>query len=118
MDSTEKPLSSSQFNGREYARYDVTVMAEVRTSGGIKTMVRVLNLSRAGFQMECLPFIPRERPIFFALPGFMPLECSIAWHSDCHYGCSFLSPLHEAIFDHIVEKYPVIIRQSWGSIGR
>lgn len=110
MDNFKKSLSISPVNGRKFIRSDVIIMAEVRTSGGLKTMVRVLNLSRTGFQMECLPYIPSDRPIFLSLPGFMPLECAIAWHSDCHYGCAFSSPLHEAIFEHIVAEYPVFSR--------
>lgn len=92
---------------REHARACVKIMAAIRVSGGIRNKVRIIDLSRTGFQMECLAFIPNDRPVFMTLPGFVQLECAIIWQSEWHYGCKFVSPLHQAVHDHIVAAYPI-----------
>lgn len=94
---------------RKYARSGVKVMADIRVSGGLRNKVRIVDLSCAGFQMECLAFIPTDRPVFLTLPGFVQLECTIKWSSEWHYGCAFTSPLHEAVHEHIVREYPLLM---------
>ena len=107
MRTLEQPKAQVQCQMREHVRACVKIMAEIRVSGGIRNKVRIIDLSRTGFQMECLAFIPNDRPVFMTLPGLLQLECAIIWHSEWHYGCIFASPLHEAVHDHIVEAYPV-----------
>lgn len=87
-------------------------MASIRVSGGVRNKVWIIDLSRAGFQMECLAFIPADRPAFLTIPGFVPLEASVAWHSEWHYGCTFAAPLHDAIYEHIVRTFPAIAGSS------
>ena len=91
---------------RRHSRSDVKIMGSIRVSGGIRSRVRIIELSRSGFQMECLSYIPADRPVFMTLSGLAQLECDIAWRSEWHYGCVFTSPLHDAIYDHIVMTYP------------
>ena len=95
---------------RLYSRSDVQMSAHIRISGGTKYRVRVIDLSRLGFQMECLVFLHPDRPLSFTMPGFAPITCHIAWSGDRHYGCFFEYKLHEAIYDHIVASHPGIIR--------
>ena len=93
---------------RLFSRADVQILAHIRISGGTKHRVRVIDLSRVGFQMECLVFVPTDRPLFLTMPGFAPITCRIAWSDHWHYGCFFEYKLHEAIFDHIVATHPGI----------
>ena len=93
---------------RKHVRSSVKIMADIRISGSLRNKVRIVDLSKIGFQMECLAFIPDDRPVFMTLPGFVPLECAIKWRSDWHYGCAFLSPLHEAVHDQIVKEYAML----------
>ena len=93
---------------RRDSRSDVKIIAKIRVSGGLQNKVRIVDLSRTGFQMECLAFIPDDRPVFITLPGFVQLECGIMWQSEWHYGCAFTCPLHEAVYNHIVKEYPAL----------
>ena len=91
---------------RRFKRSSVRIHARIRMSGDHRHQVRIIDLSRAGFQMECLISIPADRLFYMTLPGFAPLESSVAWQSARHYGCVFSLPLHEAIYDDLVKKYP------------
>ena len=44
--------------------------------------------------------------IFITLPGFGPLEAEVVWRIGESYGCAFVAPLHPAVFDHILAKFP------------
>ncbi|MFN3620739.1 MAG: PilZ domain-containing protein [Sphingorhabdus sp.] len=96
------------YQRRRHDRSDVKIIADIRVSRGLRNKVRIVDLSRTGFQMECLAFIPDDRPVFMTLPGFVQLECAIKWRSEWHYGCAFNSPLHEGVHDHIVTEYPIL----------
>lgn len=90
-------------------RTAVKIMAEIRVSGGIRNRVRITDLSQTGFMMECLTYIPVDRPIFVSMPGLAQLVCDLVWRSDWRYGCVFAAPLPELLFDHLVTTYPAHI---------
>ena len=94
---------------RRHLRSGIQMSAHIRISGGSKHRVRVTDLSRVGFQMECLVFLPTDRPLILTMPGFATITCSIAWSDGRHYGCTFEHQLHDAIYDHIVATYPGIV---------
>lgn len=110
MTILEWPVLQLHQQRRKHSRYGVKIIADIRVSGGLRNKVQLTDLSRTGFQMECLSFIPADRPVFVTLPGYVQLECAIMWRSDWHYGCAFASPLHEAVHEHIVEEYPILTR--------
>jgi len=91
---------------RAYIRDDVSITANIREQGGGRQQVEVVDLSRAGFRMRTGSFIPGDRVIFLTLPGYNPLEARIAWQEREYYGCEFVQRLHEAIYEHIVSRYP------------
>ena len=113
MEVLERPVKNVHLSQRTSARSDVKIMANIRVSGGLRGKVRIVDLSRTGFQMECLSFMPSDRPIFLTMPGFMHLESRIVWHSDWHYGCAFASPLNFAVYEHIVHCYPAIAQTGY-----
>lgn len=93
-------------NHRAFQRGEVSITASIREHGGGRQQVEIVDLSRAGFRMRTGSFVPEGRTIFLTLPGYAPLEARIAWHRQELYGCKFEQRLHEAIYDHIVLKYP------------
>ena len=93
-------------NHREFERGGVSITASIREHGGGRQQVDVVDLSRSGFRMRTGSLIPKEKTIFLTLPGYAPLEAHIAWHEREMYGCEFVQRLHEAIYDHILLKYP------------
>lgn len=115
MDHNEQAKQNEQ--RRLFSRTDVQILADIRISGGAKHRVRVVDLSRVGFQMECLVLVPADCSLFLTIPGFVPIACRIAWSNDWHYGCFFEYKLHEAIFDHIVATHPGISRNAQTEAG-
>ena len=110
MNHSEQAKLNSQ--RRQHPRSDVQMLAYIRMPGGSKHPVRVVDLSRLGFQMECLVYVPTNRPLFLTMPGFAPITCSVAWSHGWHYGCTFEFKLHDAIYEHIVITHPGILRRS------
>ncbi|HEV7233099.1 MAG TPA: PilZ domain-containing protein [Sphingorhabdus sp.] len=94
------------FNSRSFERGAVTIPAEIREIGAGKQSVSVIDLSQSGFRMRCIFLIGEGRTVFLTIPGFQSLEAIVAWHHDEYYGCRFVRPLHEAIYDHIIRSYP------------
>jgi hypothetical protein len=100
------------FNSREFERGSVSIAGEIREKGAGKQRISVLDLSRSGFRMHCIFLIPQDRTVFLTMPGFESMEARIAWHDDDYYGCEFSQRLHEAVYDHVIKKYPLLSRRS------
>jgi PilZ domain len=103
-DANESGHYSSDY--REFRRGDVLITAQIREHGGGRQQVDIVDLSQSGFRMKTGSFIPQDKVIFLTLPGYNPLEARIAWHERELYGCQFVQRLHEAIYEHILQKYP------------
>jgi hypothetical protein len=102
----EDDFDSRKNDHRAFARGDVSIAASIREHGGARHVVEVVDLSQAGFRMRSASFVVPERAIFLTLPDYSPLKARIAWNSDNMYGCEFVQRLHEAIFEHILKRYP------------
>lgn len=102
----EGELGNCKIDHRAFARGGVSIGASIREHGGGRQIVEVVDLSQAGFRMRSASFISPDRAIFLTLPHYNPLKARIAWNSDNMYGCEFVQRLHEAIFEHILERYP------------
>lgn len=102
----EDELECHKTNHRAFARGGVSIAASIREHGGGRQMVEVIDLSQSGFRMRSDAFLLPERAIFLTLPHYNPLKARIAWNSDNMYGCEFVQRLHEAIFEHILGRYP------------
>ncbi|MEE9433165.1 MAG: PilZ domain-containing protein [Sphingorhabdus sp.] len=98
-------------NAREHGRDAVAIYADIREHGGGKYKVHIIDLSQSGFRIKTSTHISDDRAIFLTLPGYAPLEARIAWHHGHEYGCRFISPLHEAIYEHIVKTHPSLVVQ-------
>jgi hypothetical protein len=94
------------FNAREHGRGDVEIYADVREHGAGKHKVYIIDLSRSGFRIGSSTHIRSDHAIFLTIPGYAALEARIAWHHKDQYGCEFVNRLHEAIYDHIVGRFP------------
>lgn len=103
--SAFKPVSG---NHRSEQRQSVRIAAQLRESGAGRFLVHVLDLSAGGFRIESLTYIPPHRLVFLTLPGLVPLEANIAWQSGDIYGCAFTRPLHVAVLDDIVRRFPAL----------
>lgn len=98
--------SAKGANDRKFCRGEVAIVGTVRAVGGIKSPIRVVDISTAGFRMECLTYLSNSQIVFLTMPSFQPMEATIMWQTEWMYGCAFTRPLHAAVYDHIVRSYP------------
>lgn len=91
---------------RAFVRGSVSISASVRAQDGGRQMVEIIDLSQAGFRMRSESFLIPERALFLTLLHYSPLKARIAWNKEELYGCEFIKPLHEAIFEDILKRYP------------
>lgn len=87
---------------RAAARSAVAIRAQVRMMGTDKLDIDVTDLSRTGFQIETIHRIQPGATIWLKIPGLSGLEATVKWSRHHFYGCAFVRPLHEAVFDHVV----------------
>jgi hypothetical protein len=100
-----------KFNHRRYRRGDVSISAQIREQGYGHFQAEVADLSRSGCRVITTMYLNPDRTFFIKLPGFTAFEVKLAWHVRDEYGCEFITELHEAIFEHILKKFPAAIRR-------
>ncbi len=84
------------------ARARIAVLCEVRQGTRPWKLVRLSDLSPTGFKLAWLPEYSLDQPLRIRIPGMQVLGAQIRWHKGRQIGCEFASPLHVAVFDHIV----------------
>ena len=110
MSITNHDFNDSAANGREHGRGDVQIYADIRERGAGKYKVHIVDLSRSGFRIHTSSHLRDDREIFLTIPGYAPLEATIAWHRGHEYGCAFKTRLHEAIYEHIISTHPTLAK--------
>lgn len=103
---TRKPIKRGDH--RISTRAGVEILAEVREPGLGRIEAQIMDLSITGFRMRCMTRLTGEKNIFMALPSFAAIESKICWSDGDFFGCEFTQPLHPAVFDHIVSRYPTL----------
>ena len=83
-------------------RAQLTILCEVRQGMRPWKMARLTDLSETGFKLAWLPDYSPGQPLKIRIPGMQMLKAKIAWHQGKQIGCAFESPLHVAVFEHIV----------------
>lgn len=92
-------------NVRAAERRRVKIRALVREAGSARIDIDVVDLSATGFRFESFHgFAPGAR-VFLSVPSLAPLEAVIAWRGRNQFGCRFLMPLHQAVFDTIAARF-------------
>jgi len=83
-------------------RAEIALLCEVRQGSGEWKLSRLTDLSETGFKLGWLPEYDLTKPLRIRIPGIQPLAAKICWHKGKQIGCAFASPLHVAVFEHIV----------------
>ena len=83
-------------------RAQLTILCEVRQGMRPWKMARLSDLSETGFKLAWLPEYAPGQPIRIRIPGIQVLNARICWHQGKQIGCAFESPLHVAVFEHLV----------------
>jgi len=85
-------------------RATVALLCEVRQGTRPWKLARLTDLSPTGFKLGWLPEYRLDQPMRIRIPGMQILSAEIRWHKGRQIGCAFASPLHVAVFDHIVAR--------------
>jgi len=83
-------------------RARLAILCEVRQGTRPWKLARLSDLSETGFKLAWLPDYDTSKPVRIRIPGIETLSAKICWHEGKQIGCAFASPLHVAVFDHIV----------------
>lgn len=62
------------------------------------------DLSSGGFRIGKLPGHRPEVPLRIRIPGMALLSARICWSRSEAIGCEFDTPLHVAVFEHLVRQ--------------
>lgn len=85
-------------------RANVTLLCEVRQGTRPWKPVRLDDISPSGFRIAWLPGCHKDTPLRIRIPGMQVLTADIRWQKGDTMGCEFTSPLHIAVFEHIVRR--------------
>jgi len=83
-------------------RAQLSIVCEVRQGTRPWKMARLSDLSETGFKLAWLPNYDPSKPLRIRISGIEMLSAKICWHEGKQIGCAFASPLHVAVFEHIV----------------
>lgn len=86
---------------RRAVRCDVRMQARLRERG-TPFDIKIVDLSMTGFRAETVLNVAIGASVWITLPGLSGLEAVVAWRDVNHLGGAFKTPLHPAVFDHIV----------------
>ena len=95
------PIDSRPLRGFAQ-RAQLSIVCEVRQGTRPWKMARLSDLSETGFKLAWLPDYDPSKPLRIRISGIEMLSAKICWHEGKQTGCAFASPLHVAVFDHIV----------------
>lgn len=90
--------------GRTANRALLVIACEVRQGTRAWQVVHLEDLSPTGFRITGLSQPSLSTPLNIRIPGLQLLSAQIRWHRGNEVGCEFASPLHVAVFDHLVRK--------------
>jgi hypothetical protein len=91
-------------NRESAARAELSLRCEVRHGVRPWKLARLDDLSQAGFRIAWLPEARPGQTLRIRIPGLQPLDAVIRWQRDKAVGCEFSSPLHIAVFEHILRQ--------------
>lgn len=83
-------------------RAQLSILCEVRQGMQPWKMARLSDLSETGFKLAWLRDYDPGQPLRIRIPGIEMLLAKVCWQEGKQLGCAFESPLHVAVFDHIV----------------
>ncbi|MEZ5737842.1 MAG: PilZ domain-containing protein [Novosphingobium sp.] len=85
-------------------RETVTLQCEVRQGTRPWKSVLLEDISRFGFRVAWVPGFHTDTPLRIRISGMQVLTAYIRWKKGETLGCEFGSPLHIAVFDHILRE--------------
>lgn len=89
-------------SARDKKRHKVLIGVKLRRPGETWFTSRVSNLSETGFKLESFVNLKPGMTVWIMFSGFEGRRATVMWTRGHEAGCMFETPLHKAIFDHIM----------------
>lgn len=85
-------------------RAELAIICEAKQGLRDWARVRLDDLSPRGFKIAWFKGADKTQLLRIRIPGLQMLAAHVRWHEGDWLGCEFTSPLHEAVFAHIVSQ--------------
>lgn len=83
-------------------RHTVLIGVKLRRPGETWFTSRVSELSETGFRLESFVNLKPGMTVWVMFSGFEGRRATVMWSRGHEAGCMFETPLHKAIYDHIM----------------
>lgn len=105
MTPLAKPAGSLDISvqSRSANRAELVLSCEVRQGTRAWQRVVLEDLSASGFRISGLAHPDSTKALSIRIPGMQLLSARIRWNAGAVVGCEFTTPLHVAVFDHLVK---------------
>jgi len=90
---------------RRTIRHKIDAEVTLRRSLDQPYKVKLRDLSQHGCSVELVNHVQLRERLWIKLPGLDSIEGVVCWEEDFHAGIDFLTPLHPAVFDMLLQKY-------------
>jgi len=104
------PEKIDQHISRLHNRQTVLIGVRVRRKGESWFKSRITDMSLGGFRLLSFVKLKIGMEVWVMFPGFEGRKAYVVWTANHEAGCEFESPLHPAIFDHIVRMSDPLAR--------
>jgi len=91
---------------RRAQRLPMSAEIELRRSFNGKYQVTVRDFSPQGCCINLIDRVALDETLWIKLPGLESIEAYVCWTQDFVAGVEFLKPLHPAVFDMLIKRFP------------
>ena len=101
MSFVDKPVAERE-DARRHSRHTVLIGVKLRRPGETWFTSRVTDLTESGFRLQSFMNLSPGMTVWVMFSGFEGRRATVTWVRAHEAGCTFDTPLHTAIFEHIV----------------
>jgi len=102
---------SKQRDMRRESRNGALIAVKFRRKGETWFRTKVTDMSPAGFRLLSFVKLRVGMEVWIMFPGFDGRKARVIWVANHEAGCTFESPLHPAIYDHIIRTADPTLRR-------
>lgn len=102
---------SKQRDMRRESRNGALIAVKFRRKGEAWFRTKVTDMSPAGFRLLSFVKLRVGMEVWIMFPGSDGRKARVIWVANHEAGCTFESPLHPAIYDHIIRTADPTLRR-------
>ena len=91
---------------RQSPRVSFPAELELRQSGHKRYQITVRDCSPQGCCLNLVDRLSLDEVVWIKMPGLESLEAYVCWTRDFLAGVEFTKPLHPAVFDMLLKRFP------------